>query len=110
MNDFETRKFGVGLILVIILVKILKNTIKQPRPVMLKGSTWGMPSSRAACLFFIFTFLILMDNLSQTTKYILLGCALLGCTLKYLSKEHSLIQLIMGALVGMAMAKCIEKV
>ena len=109
MNDFETCKFGVGLIFVIILVKILKNTIKQPRPVMLKGSTWGMPSSRAACLFFTFTFLILMGGLSQTMKYILLGYALLGCAFKYVGNEHSLIQLTVGALVGMGMAKCIEK-
>ena len=104
MNDLQTRYLGVGLLIVIIAVKILKNAIRQPRPQMFKGSTWGMPSSRAACLFFIFTYLILINNLSETTQHVLIGCALLGCLLKYMSKEHSFLQLSAGAVFGILMA------
>ena len=72
---------------------------------MSKGQTWGMPSSRAACLFFILTYLLIVDDLTRTTKYVLLGCVILGCTMKYVLKEHSMIQLIVGALIGVLIAK-----
>ena len=107
MNDLQTRNFSIGILVVIIVVRILKNVIKQPRPIMTKGATWGMPSSRAATLFFICAYLILVDNLSKTTQRVLIGCALLGCIMKYVSKEHSLLQLIIGAIIGLIMAKLI---
>ena len=55
----DIQGFIVGLGLVIIVVKILKRTLKMPRPVMEELSTYGMPSTRAASLMFIISYIIL---------------------------------------------------
>ena len=101
MNNFELQKFVLGITLNIIVVKILKRFIRMPRPIMRKNSTFGMPSTRAATLTFIIVYLILVNKPSKKTIIMMVCAVLFLCSLKYIMKEHSLIQLAMGSLVGL---------
>tara|TARA_B100001094_G_C18082115_1_gene745769 strand:+ start:328 stop:669 length:342 start_codon:yes stop_codon:yes gene_type:complete len=99
MNDSQTQKLGIGILLSIIIVKILKNYFKIARPdINLKG--YGFPSTRGAVIFFIITYLIFNNKLSKKTKILLLLIALFVCFLKYYMNEHSIFQLFCGALIG----------
>ena len=104
MKEVDIQKFVGGLVFIIILVKCLKKLIRAPRPYMEKDSTFGMPSTRAASLFFIITFLILVNKVSQRTIVFLIGCAVICCVVKYVMKEHSLPQLVAGAIMGVVIA------
>jgi acid phosphatase family membrane protein YuiD len=110
MNDYDIQKFAIGIGLIFLTVKILKRYLKIPRPVMLKDSTFGMPSTRAAIIFFIITFIILTNNVSLLTILMLLVVALVACGLKYILKEHSFNQLFAGTLLGIMGAWLIQKV
>lgn len=103
MNDYQIKKFIIGIAIVILLVKILKKYLKQPRPNEIPDKTYGMPSTRAATLFFIITYLILNNKLKNNTKIILFLTVLFCCSLKYFMKEHSILQLTMGSILGVIM-------
>jgi len=110
MKEVDIQKFVGGLVFIIVLVKVLKKLIRAPRPYMGKDSTFGMPSTRAASLFYIVTFLILVNNISQKTIIFLVAAAVLCCVIKYVMQEHSLRQLIAGAIMGVAIAYLINSV
>ena len=104
MKEYDIQKLVGGIVFIIILVKCFKKIIREPRPYMPRGSTFGMPSTRAATLFFIVVFLILVNKLSNQTIVYLLLAALFACSLKYFMQEHSFSQLFFGALIGIGLA------
>ena len=110
MKEFDIQKFAIGLGLIFLMVKILKRYLKIHRPIMLKNSTFGMPSTRAATIFFIVVFLILSNNVSIVTILLLLAVALVACGIKYVMKEHSFNQLFIGAILGIVVAWLLHKV
>ena len=58
MKDEDVQKFIIGLTIVVLLNKFLKNLLKIPRP--LKNNTYGMPSTRSAVLTYIIIFIVLL--------------------------------------------------
>ena len=104
MNDFEIIKLMLGLGFNILIVKVIKRLLKIPRPLMLNSSTYGMPSTRAASLFFITLYLILTNNVTRNTIIIMFSITILLCAIKYFMKEHSLLQLLAGSLLGLITA------
>ena len=104
MNDKEGITLAVGVFVVIIVVKILKRFIRQPRPSTRFESTFGMPSTRAATIFFIITYLILaIKNIQTITIFIMLMVAFTACTMKFVMHEHTGLQLIVGGVVGIVL-------
>jgi membrane-associated phospholipid phosphatase len=101
MNDRTIIKLIVGLLFIQVGVKILKRIIKQNRPIQPKDSDYGMPSTRAASVFFIAVYLILvLPKLQTITKYLLILFAISSSFMKYYLMEHSFIQLLAGASIG----------
>ena len=92
------------MVLIILFVKCLKKIIRAPRPQMFANSTFGMPSTRAASIFYMVTFLILVNRLSEKTIFFLIMGAIFCCSLKYFLKEHSITQLFVGAVIGIIIA------
>lgn len=91
-----------GILFSQIISKILKNFIKQSRPI--KTKTYGMPSSRATILSFIVIYLILTNKLSNKSKFIIILIGLISLFMKYYIKEHALSQLIVGVILGSIIA------
>jgi membrane-associated phospholipid phosphatase len=87
----------LGILFDIVLVKILKNIIKEDRPIP-KG-TYGMPSSRSTYLFFL-AFYISTFTDDVKTKYIIFALILACVMVKIVYKEHSASQITVGALIG----------
>jgi len=98
-SDKYVLKLFLGLIFLQILVKFLKKLFKESRPI--KSNTYGLPSTKAATLVFIATYLVLTNKLKDSTVVILLTTLLIPIFMKYYSKEHSLKQLVIGSLVGL---------
>lgn len=100
-TNSEIQGFIVGLGVIIILVKILKRTLRMPRPLMETLSTYGMPSTRGASFMFIITYIILTTpNISKLTIVLLISVVLICCGIKWSMKEHSLLQLTVGGIIG----------
>ena len=97
-SDKYVLKLFLGLIFLQILVKFLKKLFKESRPI--KSNTYGLPSTKAATLVFIATYLILTNKLRDYTVIIIVTAMLLPLFMKYYSKEHSLKQLVVGSMVG----------
>tara|TARA_B110000305_G_scaffold195775_1_gene220491 strand:- start:153 stop:485 length:333 start_codon:yes stop_codon:yes gene_type:complete len=106
-SDKYVLKLFLGLIFLQILVKFLKKLFKESRPI--KTNTYGLPSTKAATLVFIATYLILTNKLRDSTVVIIVTALLLPLFMKYYSKEHSLKQLVAGGLVGLSVAYIIVK-
>jgi hypothetical protein len=87
------------------MVKFLKKLFKESRPI--KSNTYGLPSTKAATLVFIATYLILTNKLQDSTV-ILLTTLLLPLFMKYYSKEHSLKQLVVGSIIGLSVAYIVK--
>ena len=105
MNNKQIQTFMIGLAMVIVIVKILKKLLRMPRPIMNAKNTFGMPSTRAASLSFIFLFIVLNSKkVTKKTTIISILVILFCCSLKYFMKEHSILQLCMGSLVGLSIA------
>ncbi len=105
MNNKQLQKFILGLAFVIISVKILKRILRKPRPVMNERDTFGMPSTRAASLFYILFFIILnTSGITKKTITILIVTILFCCSIKFFMKEHTLSQLSVGAILGTTIA------
>ena len=101
MDDKDIIKLGLGIIIVQAIVKLLKKLIKQQRPNGSTLKTYGMPSSRTAIVFFVITYLIFSLKRKTTNKIIiLLSVGLLSAFLKFIMKEHSFIQLLIGGIIG----------
>ena len=107
MEDKTAIKFIGGITSSFILVKILKNILKEPRPIV--GKTYGMPSSRSTIMAFIVVFLLLNYKFKVETKYIIIILGLISIYLKYYFKEHSLKQLIAGLILGIIIAYIVTK-
>ena len=98
MKDKNIIIFYGGLILLQYLVKFLKKIIKEDRPI--KSKTYGMPSTKSATLFYIMTYLMIMNNIEKRTKIILFMLAIVGILYKLMYKEHSYEEVIIGAIIG----------
>lgn len=98
MKDKNIIIFYGGLILLQYLVKFLKKIIKGDRPI--KSKTYGMPSTKSATLFYIMTYLMIMNNIEKRTKITLFILAIVGILYKLMYKEHSYEQVIIGAIIG----------
>lgn len=106
-SDKYVLKLFLGLIFLQILVKILKKLFKESRPI--KSNTYGLPSTKAATLVFIATYLVLTNKLRDSTVVIIVTTLLLPLFMKYYSKEHSLKQLFIGGLVGLIFSYILVK-
>lgn len=105
MTEEEAIGIMQGIILLIILVKLLKYILKQKRP---NGGMYGMPSTRAAILSFTATYMLLMTKLTKSGINIIISLALFGMYLKYATREHSLLQLLAGSILGILYASFIH--
>ena len=111
MDDKDIIKLGLGIVIVQAIVKLLKKIIKQPRPFGSSLKTYGMPSSRTAIVFFVVTYLIFSLKRKTTNKIIiLLSVGLLSAFLKWIMKEHSFVQLLIGSLIGISAGLIIKKI
>ena len=101
MNNTTIQFFIVGLICTQILVTQLKKILHQKRPSGSKSASYGMPSKRAGRAFYIVTFLLLL-NKSPTllTKVIYIIYILGDCCFRYIDNEHSVVQLLVGGILG----------
>ena len=102
MKDYQIIVLIFGIFLSQILAKTLKKIIKQHRPI--KSKTYGMPSSRSTIVSFIVFYLILTNKFKLSTKFIIIILGLLSLSMKYVIKEHSIYQLIVGGLLGTTIA------
>ena len=98
MKDYQVIVLISGIFLSQILAKTLKKIIKQSRPI--KSKTYGMPSSRSTVVSFIVFYLILTNKFKLSTKFIIIILGLLSLSMKYIIKEHSIYQLIVGVILG----------
>ena len=105
-SDKYVLKLFLGLIFLQILVKFLKKLFKESRPI--KSNTYGLPSTKAATLVFIATYLILTNKLTDSTVVILVFALLVPIFMKYYSKEHSLKQLVVGSIIGLSVAYIVK--
>ena len=102
MKDYQIIVLISGILFSHILAKILKNIIKQSRPI--KSKTYGMPSSRSTVVSFIVFYLILTNKFKLSTKFIIIILGILSLSMKYVIKEHSIYQLIVGGILGITIA------
>ena len=102
MKDYQVIILISGIFLSQILAKTLKKIIKQHRPI--KSKTYGMPSSRSTVVSFIVFYLILTNKFKLSTKFIIIILGLLSLSMKYIIKEHSIYQLIVGGILGIIIA------
>ena len=105
MNDKQIIVFFSSILFLNILIKLLKNLVKQSRPI--RTNTYGMPSSKSAITCFIFVYLISIHNYNKQTIVILIIISIMILFIKHLYKEHTLLQLIVGAIIGFIFAKII---
>jgi membrane-associated phospholipid phosphatase len=102
MKDYQVIILISGILFSQIIAKTLKKIIKQSRPI--KSKTYGMPSSRSTVVSFIVFYLILTNKFKLSTKFIIIILGLLSLSMKYIIKEHSIYQLIVGGILGIIIA------
>lgn len=102
MNDLQAIVFLAGILICYVLVKILKNIIKEFRPGLSK--TYGMPSSRSTVTAFILCFLLQNFEFSKKTKLLLIIFSFFDIFLKLYLQEHTPLQLICGVILGSFLA------
>ena len=105
MNDEQIIIFFSSILFLNIFVKLLKNLIKQNRPI--KTNTFGMPSSKSTIATFMLIYLISIHNYNKKTILIIIIIIGMIIFIKHLYKEHTFLQLIVGAIIGMIFAKII---
>ena len=105
MNQLQIQQFSIGIGFTIIVVKLLKKLLRMPRPVMTDKKTFGMPSTRAATLVYIMTYILSTHKTTPQTKQIFASVILFCISLKYIMKEHSLSQLTIGGILGFTFAQ-----
>ena len=99
MNEHQAILFLSGILFAQLFAKVLKNIIKQARPI--KSKTYGMPSSRATIISFIVFFLIFTNKFSIKTKSIIIIIGIISLSMKYIIKEHTIYQLLFGISLGL---------
>ena len=107
-SDKEVLKFFGGLVSLQFIVKLGKQLIKEDRPI--KTLTYGMPSTRAAFVCFIVTYLIITNQLKRGTILLLIGGLLISLYAKFHMKEHSLCQIVIGSIIGLGYAYLISTI
>lgn len=105
MNSNQIVVFFSSILVLILFVKLLKYGIKQERPIV--GKTYGMPSSRSALILFMVVYLTTIHTYDTKTTVTLYILSSLIVYLKYAYKEHSLEQLLVGALIGSIFGKVV---
>lgn len=90
--------FMSGIFASFISSKVLKNIIKESRPVPSK--TYGMPSSRSTVITFIVLYLLQNEKLSNRDKALIIAMSSVLIYMKYHYLEHSIQQLIAGVILG----------
>ena len=98
MNDKEVIILFIGILFLNIFIKVLKNIIKQPRPI--KTNTYGMPSSKSTITSFILFYLICINKFKLSTNIYLLILLILIILIKYIYQEHTLLQIFVGFIIG----------
>lgn len=109
MEERDFVIFFVGILTCQMLVRILKPLIGHLRPIptTYKGK-YGMPSGRATLMMFIATYFALKTE-NQSITILLYAIALTSIVVKYISKEHSLFQLLAGSVLGACLAYLFER-
>jgi membrane-associated phospholipid phosphatase len=105
MNNNQIVVFFSSILFLNILVKLLKNLIKESRPISTK--TFGMPSSKSTIITFMLIYLISIHNYTNQTLIIIFVLSILIIYIKHLYKEHSFLQLLVGVIIGFIFAKII---
>tara|TARA_R110002074_G_scaffold350244_6_gene521254 strand:- start:1417 stop:1749 length:333 start_codon:yes stop_codon:yes gene_type:complete len=105
MNNNQIVVFFSSILFLNILVKLLKNLIKESRPISTK--TFGMPSSKSTIITFMLIYLISIHNYTNQTLIIIFVISILIIYIKHLYKEHSFLQLLVGVIIGFIFAKII---
>lgn len=100
-SDSFIRHYFGGYLFIILIVKYLKHRLNQKRP---NSSSLGMPSSRAATVSYIATITFIRYTINDITRaFVLLVCTALFA-MKIINKEHSIMQMVAGAVIGIATA------
>ena len=108
MKNNEFILLFIGILFCLIIAKTLKKIIKQQRPI--KSKTYGMPSSRSIVLTFIVFYLIFTNNFSIKAKSIVFILLFLSLIIKYILKEHSLNQLLVGFILVFIISLLFSKI
>ena len=107
-SDKDVLKFFGGLVSLQFIVKLIKQTIKEDRPI--KTLTYGMPSTRAAFMCFIVGYLVFTNKLKTETIFLLVCGLFISLYAKIYMKEHSLPQIVIGACIGFGYAYLISSI
>jgi len=107
-SDKDALKFFGGLVSLQFIVKLIKQTIKEERPINTK--TYGMPSTRAAFMCFIVSYLVFTNKLKRETIFLLVCGLFISLYAKFYMKEHSLPQIAIGGCIGFVYAYLISKI
>ena len=105
-SDKGVLLFFGGLVSLQFIVKLGKQLIKEDRPI--KTKTYGMPSTRAAFMCFIVSYLIFTNQLKRETIAILVGILTISLYAKLHMKEHSVHQIVIGSCIGVGYAYLIS--
>jgi membrane-associated phospholipid phosphatase len=110
-NYFDLLIFFIGLMLNSLLNQTLKPLFKNPRPgnpikylahekIMKSSNTYGMPSGHSENAFYALTYLYLTTG--QIDSWTIMGGIICLVTImqRYVYHNHTMVQLIAGALFG----------
>ena len=107
-SDKDALKFFGGLVSLQFIVKLIKQLIKEERPI--KTKTYGMPSTRAAFMCFIVSYLVFTNKLKRGTILLLVCGLFISLYAKYYMMEHSLRQIVIGSCIGFGYAYLISRI
>ena len=100
-SDTFIRHYFGGYLFITIIVKYLKHYFNQKRP---NGFSSGMPSSRAATMSYIATIAFIKHTLNNITRAFVLVVCIILFSIKIINKEHNIMQIFVGAIIGIATA------
>lgn len=118
---FHIFLFATYILGVILLTKLLKGWIRDPRPYGYNhpinnewmhdfdysgSEIYGMPSGHSATIFFSLVYLYLYSPKPMKTTYMILGGFISILTLyqRYHYRKHTIVQLVVGAILGCLLA------
>ncbi|MDB4588350.1 hypothetical protein N9095_00060 [bacterium] len=104
MSELELMS---GIFASFMSAKVLKNIIKESRPIPSK--TYGMPSSRSTVITFIVLYLLQNKKLSDRNKALIIAMGGILVFMKYHYGEHSIPQLLAGIILGTLIFYMLQK-